>query len=338
VAPDARARVAIALALVLALAVPACGGRPSALPRARYEVATLLVLPERGPAAVAVDDAYVYVATWHGVTRATHTGASPIALYAAPLGGVTPTLLAADARQLYVIETRACDGDDSSFAAGARRRACARVVAVPKDGAPPFAVVTLPAGEPPRALAVDGGYVYLADKRRVLRVSSGGGATETVAEAEEDVRDVGAVDGHVFWVESDPLVQHPLGSLVTRNDVGVRRVLGLADAARSPLVFDGTWIHWVGAEKVWRADVHGGAPESLGEARAGETHVAADAVGVAWTEWDGARVALRSLGGLVQRVSLEGEKPTAVALWGPFAFVTTVHEEDGRTRLMRIAR
>jgi hypothetical protein len=315
-----------------------CPGRPSEVPRARGEIATILVLPERGAAAIVADASFVFVATWHGVVRASHAGASVIALYDAPMGGVSPTLLAADATRVYLVETRPCEGDAAGFAGG-HRLECPRIVAVPKDGAPPAIVVDLPPGPAPRGLAADGGYVYFTDKRRVLRAPIGGGAAAVVALAEEDVQDVGVEKGRVVWVEADLDAAPPDGRLVTRDDRGARRVVGQADPGRAPLVLVDGRVHWVGAEKVWRASVRGGAAESLGEARAkvGEARLAADAAGVAWTE-DEARVALRPASGVVSRALLDGERPTSVALAGPFAFVATVHTDGGSTRLLRITR
>ena len=146
----------------------------------------------------------------------------------------------------------------------------------------------------------------------------------------------------MFWVEADPSVTPAEGQLVTKDDAGVRRVVGVADAARGPLVLAAGAIHWIGAEKVWRASVRGGAAESLGEARAksGDAHLAADAQGVAWTEATDAeaRVALRPSSGPVARILLEGERPTSIALAGPFAFVATVHEGAAATRVVRITR
>ncbi len=328
---------ALALASVAAVAM-ACASRPSETPRARGEIATILGLPERGAAAVVADASFVFVATWHGVVRASHAGAQITALYHAPLGGVSPTLLASDAARVYVVESRPCE-DDAALGAGGRRLDCPRVLAVPKDGGSPTLVALLPAGPPPRGLAADGGYLYFTDKRRVLRAPAGGGTSAVVAEAEEDIQDAGVQKGRVFWVEADPAATPPEGRLVTRDDAGARRVVGVADPGRGPLAFDAGRVYWIGADKVWRADVRGGAAESLGEARAkaGEARLAVDAAGIAWTEED-ARVALRPASGAVARVTLEGERPTSVALAGPFAFVATMHADGEGTRVLRITR
>ncbi len=334
-------RVASAIALsALSAMLGACMGRPSETPRAHGDVATLLVLPERGAAAVAVDASHVFLATWHGVVRASHTGSDASTLYDAPLGGVSPTLIASDAGRVYVVEARPCEGDVAYAAGGAHVPDCARVLAVPKDGGSTRVLAAMNPGPPPRAIAADGGYVYIADKRRILRVPSGGGSVEIAALAEDDVEDVGALHGRVLWIEADSYANPPDGRLVTRDEAGTRRVLGRADAARGPLVFFDRWVYWIGGEKVWRADVRGGAVESLGEARArvGEAHLAVDAIGVAWTEPQGARLALRPSGGAVVRVTLPGETPTSVGVDGPFAFVATIHEASGATRLLRITR
>ena len=97
-------------------------------------------------------------------------------------------------------------------------------------------------------------------------------------------------------------------------------------------------MYWIAEEKVWRADKRGGAPESLGEARTAEAHLAVDSAGVVWTEWEAATVAVRAPDGRVVRDSLRGAKPTHVALAGPFAFVAAIDDVDGSTKLVRITR
>ncbi len=330
------ARGAAAAGLLGGLAA-ACAGRPSAQPRARGEVATLLVMDERGEAAVVADAAHVFVVTWHGVVRASHTGEAPVSLYAAPLGGVAPSVVAADPGRIYVVEARACDDDDGF---GVRRPSCARIVAVPKDGAPPAVLAALPPGDVPTGLAADGGYVYFALKRRVARVPRGGGGVVEIAQTEDDAQSVVAQGGSVLWVEADLQAATPAGALVTHGARDRRVVVGAADPARGRLAAAGRWVYWIGDDRVWRADARGGAPESLGEARAraGDARLAADAAGVVWTEGPPAQLALLAAGGAAVRVALEGERPTSVALAGPFAFVATVHEADGGTRVLRVTR
>jgi hypothetical protein len=306
----------------------ACPGSDRAPPRAPgvREPEMMLALRDHGGAAIAADARWIFVTSWHAVGRVEKTTGEVTDLHVEPTGGIVPSAVAADVESVYFVVRGACRDDL------ARAAECASIRAVPKLGGASRAVCELARGEEaPVTLAVGSRHVWFATKNRVMRAPEAGGGAEIFAEAEERVRGL-AVDG-------DRVYYNDGAKLVGRAPDEPERTIGRVDLeGYVAIAFDAAAVYWIFDGKVWRVEKTGGVPEVMGEARSEQAHLAADDVGLAWTEPHDLAVAVKRRGAQVARARLREERPEDVALDPRFAFATAIDPKDGSTRIVRVER
>jgi hypothetical protein len=195
-------------------------------------------------------------------------------------------------------------------------------------GAPRIVAEVARHEEAPEEIALGDRYVYFVERTRVMRAPKAGGAAEVAAQAEERVRGIAAFGERVVWAEGTSLVA--LGA-------GARRVIGRVSAeGRVPIALDADDVAFVAEAKVWRVRLVGGAPEALGEARAGDARLAARADTVAWTEPGDAGIAVRARTGAVARTRFERDAIGDIAIDDRFVFVSAFDTRNGTTRILRV--
>jgi hypothetical protein len=301
---------------------PASDGVPPNAPGAR-QPELVLALHDRGGAALASDARWLAVATWHSVVRVEKATGVVTELHAEPIGGIVTSAIAMDAEAVYFVVRGACRDDL------ARATECASIRAVGLDGGAARRVLDLARGdEAPHLLAVDARSVHFAARSRVMRVPKSGGAAEVEAEAEDRVRGLAADAERIYYNDGSHLVTREPRKVVAKVDPDGRVAIAL----------DRTSIYWIADDKVWRMAKAGGVAEVLGEARSEDAHLAADDLGIAWTEPVDQAIALKRHGGPVARARTREARPDDLALDARFAFASLVDASDGMPRVVRVAR
>jgi hypothetical protein len=318
-------RRALIVALAACVACPGWSERPPSAPGGPPPE-MILALHERGGAALAGDARWLVVATWHAVTRVEKATGEVTALHVEPTGGIASSTVAMDGESVYFVVRRACRDDL------ARAAECAAIEMVGLEPSAAQSVLELARGDgAPHALAAGHRNLHFALRNRVMRVAKTGGAPEIVAEAEDRVRGL-AVDG-------DRLYYNDARTLVTRAEGEPTRAVGHVDAeGEVPIGFDRASVYWIADGKVWRASKEGGVAEVLGEARSEDARLAADDVGLAWTEPHDQAIAVKRVGGQVARARLREARPDDIALDPRFVFASTIDANDGTTRIVRVMR
>ena len=259
--------------------------------------AVVLASAQPSPAAIAVDATHVYWATAYTIMKA-------------PIGGGTPTLLAAQGGGAIALDTTDLywtnEGD-------------ATVAKLPIDGGTP----TLLAAEGGSLIAVDTTSVYWATAGSIRKVPIGGGVPTTLVAAQKPTG-IAVDTSSVYWTTESSLLKLPLGG-------GSTTTLSTSFGSPKGVTTDGKNVYWVtqpptggysgnggGLGKVMKVPVSGGTATTLHSGTYRPLAIAADADSAYWVN-----AATGATEGSVMKVALGGgppvklacgQKPTAIAV------------------------
>lgn len=272
------------------------------------------------PTEIAVDADHVY---WSDPENGVY--GTPSALFAMPLDGDTPKMLAKGkgaAGQIVLAGTSVywANGD---------------IVKLPRDGGAPVVLVHY-AGD---AFAVDAANVYWpifttvgegGTYSSVLETPIAGGKTITVAVAKAAV--AVAVDArNVYWTDSGAraVMSIAVETSAPANMYAIQpRTIAVDQNGPSDIAIDSTNVYWTTDDgNIMKAPVEGGTPTTLALGQPRPSHIAIDGASVYWTN-DGAMQGHGSVmnvpiaGGPTRTLAANQDTPSGIAVDAQFVYWT----------------